>query len=48
MGRYNVRETIRESSPAINLVFSRACEYYDKQLLKNKLEKINIRGKSNE
>jgi hypothetical protein len=22
MGRYNTRETIRESSPAINLVFS--------------------------
>ena len=23
MGRYNTRETIRESSPAINLVFSK-------------------------
>jgi hypothetical protein len=23
MGRYNTRESIRESSPAINLVFSR-------------------------
>ena len=31
MGQYNTRETIRESSPAINLVFSRAWEiFYEK------------------
>jgi hypothetical protein len=32
MGRYNTRETIRESSPAINPVFSRVCGEFDNKI----------------
>jgi len=32
MGRYNTRETIRESSLAINPVFSRVCGEFDNKI----------------
>jgi hypothetical protein len=32
MGRYNTRESIRESSPAINLVFSRVSEEFNNKI----------------
>jgi hypothetical protein len=32
MGRNNIRESLRESSPAINLVFSRACEEFNNKI----------------
>jgi len=32
MGRYNTRETIMESSPAINPVFSRTCGEFDNKI----------------
>jgi hypothetical protein len=32
MGRYNIRESLRESSPAINLVFSRDGEIFDNKI----------------
>jgi len=32
MGRYNTRETIRKSSPAINPVFSRACGEFNNKI----------------
>jgi hypothetical protein len=31
MERYNTRETLRESSPAINLLFSRVSGYLNKK-----------------
>jgi hypothetical protein len=32
MGKYNTRESIRESSPAINLVFSRVGAYFNNKI----------------
>jgi len=32
MGRYNTRETIRESSPAINPAFSRVCGEFNNKI----------------
>jgi hypothetical protein len=32
MGRYNTRETIRESSPVINSVFSRVCGEFNNKI----------------
>jgi hypothetical protein len=32
MGRYNTRESVRESSPAINLVFSRDGTYFNNKI----------------
>jgi hypothetical protein len=32
MGKYNTRESIRESSPAINLVFSRVCGEFNNKI----------------
>ena len=38
MGRYNTRETIRENSPATNLVFSIVCEKLDNKIVCEKLD----------
>ncbi len=32
MGRYNIRESLRERSPATNLVFSRDSEIFDNKI----------------
>ena len=40
MGRYNTRESLRESSPATNLVFSRACELFDNGDLNSNCDEI--------
>ena len=43
MGQYNTRETIRESSPAINPVFSRACgEFNNKTMMTEHVDNFKM------